>query len=127
MQKEEDLSSETPSPSLVYKTDRVGTPEIESDTYEVYSDCNCKTSDQELNSEQQNPEDLIQIKKEPVGSIQEYATDSSPHVDSSNEAMKRINERGDLNEEESKKQFAFKRFLNEKGKRSTCLVETTTQ
>ena len=41
--------------------------------------------------------------------------------------MKRINERGDLNEEETKKQFAFKRFFNEKGKRSTFIVETTTK
>ena len=38
VQKEEDLSSETPSHSLVCKTDRVRTPEIESDTYEVCSD-----------------------------------------------------------------------------------------
>ena len=67
IQKEEDLSSETPSPSLVCKTDRVGTPEIESDTYEVCSDCNCKTSDQELNAEQQNPEELLQIKKGHLG------------------------------------------------------------
>ena len=103
----------------------MGTPEIESDKYEVCSDCNCNTSDQELNAEQQNPEELLQIKKEPVGSIQEYDTESSHHVDSSNEAMKRINEREDLNEEETKKQFAFKRFYNEKGERSKFLLETT--
>ena len=62
----------------------MGTPEIESDTYEVCSDCTCKTSNQELNAEQQNPEELLHIKKEPVGSIQEYESESSPHVISSN-------------------------------------------
>lgn len=115
--KEEDLSSETPSSSLVCKTDRVGTSETESEKFEVCTDCTCKTSDQDLSGEQQNPEELLQIKKEPVGSNQEYEYDTEPshHVDSSNEEMKNINEREDLNEEDTKKQFAFKRFFNEKG------------
>lgn len=114
MQKEEDLSSETPSQSLVCKPDRVETPEVESDTYEMCSDCNCKTSD--LENTEPEPEELLQIKKEPDMSLQEYDTVSHNQVDSSNETIKQINESVDFNEEEIKKQFALKRFYNEKGK-----------
>ena len=37
--------------------------------------------------------------------------------------MKKINEREDLNEEETKKQFASKSVLNKKGKTCTFLFE----
>jgi len=116
--KEEDLSSETLSQSLVCKPDRVETAEVESDTYEMCSDCNCKTSD--LENTEPEPEELLQIKKEPDMSLQEYDTVSHNQVDSSNETIKQINESVDFNEEEIKKQFALKRFYNEKG----CLFST---
>jgi len=108
--KEEDLSNEVSSPSLACKPDRVETPKTESDTYEICSDCNCNTGDLEQKTEH-HQEELLQIKKEPATSLQEYEAVS----ECSNKTFKQMDKSVDLNEEEIKKQFAYKRIYNEKG------------
>ena len=110
VQKEEDLSNEVSSPSLACKPDRVETPKTESDTYEICSDCNCNTGDLEQKTEH-HQEELLQIKKEPATSLQEYEAVS----ECSNKTFKQMDKSVDLNEEEIKKQFAYKRIYNEKG------------
>ena len=118
-QKEEELASDTPSSNLVSNTTRVATPEVASDTFEVCSDCNCKNSDLQTNIEQQqqqqsSPEECLQIKKEPIGSSQEYELDQN--FERQEEISKAKSDMIDLNEGEIRKQFAFKRMLNDKGK-----------
>ena len=83
---------------------------MESDTYEICSDCNCNTSDLEQNTEH-HQEEVLQIKKEPATSLQEYEA----VAECSNETFKQMEKSVDLNEEEIKKQFAYKRIYNEKG------------
>ena len=116
-QKEEDLSGDTHSPSLAPCGGTVESPEIASDTFEVCSDCTCNASDQEANTEQHNSEEFLQIKQEPVGSIREYESQSSHVVDSTNESMNKTNYPANINEEDLKNQFAFKRIYAEKGKK----------
>jgi len=113
--KEEDLSGDTHSPSLAPCGGTVESPEIASDTFEVCSDCTCNASDQEANTEQHNSEEFLQIKQEPVGSIREYESQSSHVVDSTNESMNKTNYPANINEEDLKNQFAFKRIYAEKG------------